>query len=609
MDQPTLINAGFTVCGINNMTHAIKMFMNRTIQDLITPRKFLSVLCIWGIASQVASAASTFCNPLDLPYHFQLDKPVRREAADPTMVAFKGEWWLFASKSGGYWHTADFATWKFVEPAGLPLEDYAPTAEIIDGRLCFSSGHGAIYTTDDPAVGNWVKLSGMHGAGDIDLFADDDGRVYVYYGCSDKTPIWGEELDPKQGFKTIQGPVNLISGKPAEHGWEIKREPRVTKDIEAEMQNPKFKPYIEGAWMTKVNGRYYLQYAAPGTELDGYGDGVYVGEHPLGPFTYQPSNPFSFRPTGFARGAGHSSTFQDAKGNYWHIGTITIARRAMFERRLGIFPMKFFPDGQVACNTCLGDYPQYLPGVAANPFESNSPGWMLLSLNKPAEASSSLDGFPVNQAFDETIKTWWSAATGNSNEWLKVDLGSVVKIQAIQINFADEGATNLGRLRDDAYRYIVEVSNNGKKWRTFLDKKDNLRDAPHDYAELSQPVTGRYVRLTNLHTPAGARFSVSDLRVFGKANGSAPAAVSKITALREAADGRRASISWEASKGAEFYIVRYGVRPDRLYTDFQVYDATSLDLRSLNAGVTYYVTVDAISASGITRGPTAIPIQ
>ncbi len=39
------------------------------------------------------------------------------------------------------------------------------------------------------------------------------------------------------------------------------------------------------AWMTKYQGKYYLQYAAAGTEYNIYPDGVYEADHPLGPFT------------------------------------------------------------------------------------------------------------------------------------------------------------------------------------------------------------------------------------------------------------------------------------------------------------------------------------
>ena len=40
------------------------------------------------------------------------------------------------------------------------------------------------------------------------------------------------------------------------------------------MDNTFLDPFIEGAWMTKHNGKYYFQYGAPGTEMSGYSDGV-----------------------------------------------------------------------------------------------------------------------------------------------------------------------------------------------------------------------------------------------------------------------------------------------------------------------------------------------
>lgn len=547
------------------------------------------------------AAPPTFCNPLNLPYRFQLEAPSRREAADPTVVKFHGEWWLFASKSGGYWHTRDFATWRFVEPTGLPLENYAPAVEQIGGRLYFCAGGGGVYSTDDPAAGRWEKVAEIHGAADTDLFRDDDGRVYLYYGCSDHEPIHGEEVDPQHGFMSLGKVVDLISGRPAEHGWEAKREPETMGTV-AEDSQPDRAPWIEGSWMTKANGRYYLQYAAPGTELKGYGDGVYVSNRPLGPFVYQPSNPFSYHPTGFAPGAGHGSTFRDGRGNLWHVATITIARRHMFERRLGMFPAKVFPDGQLACNTYLGDYPQYLPGTIANPFGNNSPGWMLLSLNKPVAASSTLAGFPASLAVDESIASWWSAASGDAGEWFSVDLGVRSRIHAIQVNFADEGATALGRLKNDAYRYRLEVSSDGRNWQTLADKSRNESDAPHDYVVLPSPVRGRYVRIVNLHTPAGAKFSLSGLRVFGRAPGHAPSRVDQVRIRVVSRDTRHAQISWSATRGAEFYIVRYGIRPDRLFSNYQIYGATSLDLDVLNSGVKYYFAVDAVNAAGIAKG-------
>ena len=72
----------------------------------------------------------------------------------------------------------------------------------------------------------------------------------------------------------------------------------------------------------------------PGTQFKSYADGLYVGDAPTGPFRLVPSSPFSHKPTGFAAGAGHSSTFTQpgGGGDLWHVSTITISVRHMFER-------------------------------------------------------------------------------------------------------------------------------------------------------------------------------------------------------------------------------------------------------------------------------------
>ena len=85
------------------------------------------------------------------------------------------------------------------------------------------------------------------------------------------------------------------------------------------------RPYIEGAWMTKYNGKYYLQYACPGTQFNSYGDGYYVSDSPLGPFKLGANAPYSYNPGGFMTGAGHGSTMKDLKGNWWHTATMRIS--------------------------------------------------------------------------------------------------------------------------------------------------------------------------------------------------------------------------------------------------------------------------------------------
>lgn len=104
-----------------------------------------------------------------------------------------------------------------------------------------------------------------------------------------------------------------------------------------------YETFIEGAWMTKHNGKYYLQWGGPGTEFSHYGDGVAISNKPLEKFEHQ-SLPYSMKAGGFIRGAGHGSTFQDNTGDYWHVSSMVVNVKNNFERRLGIWPAGFDKD-------------------------------------------------------------------------------------------------------------------------------------------------------------------------------------------------------------------------------------------------------------------------
>lgn len=557
-------------------------------------------ICAFGQTHK--ASAKTFCNPINLPYNFQGDGVTRREAADPSIVLYKNRYWLFASKQKGYWFSADLVNWKFVKPEGLPLDVYAPSVSVVNDKLCFFSGNNnGAYTTDDPVIGKWTNINRYApGCTDPYLFQDGDGKAYLYNGCSDNAPLQVTQMDTKT-FLPVANPIKLMGSNTAMHGWEVpgdENQDNGNGSISA-------KPWIEGAYMNKIKGKYYLQYSAPGTQYKTYGDGVYVSDKPTGPFVYASYSPFSFKPTGFITGAGHSSTFMDMQGEYWHIATATISVRHMFERRLVLFPTFVTRDGQLVTNTYLGDYPQFASGRLNHSLLKKSPQWMLLSYNKKAIASSVLNSagkqnFDSGNAFDENIRTWWSARSGNQGEWLQVDMGKMCTVNAIQINFADQDAKASAFSVGDGYKYYLEASPDGKTWSIIINHKNKGKDAPHDYIELYKPVKARYIRITNVHCPAKGLFSISGLRVFGIAPGKLPPHVKQFIAIRNTADRRCAYLTWDASPGADFYIIRYGIAPDKLYSNYQVYKSTVLNINSLNTDTDYYFTIDAVNASGIT---------
>ncbi len=540
----------------------------------------------------------TVCNPVDISYRFMLDQPSRREAADPTMVLFKDTCYLFASKSGGYWYSTDMKSWTLVSTNEIPTEDYAPTVVAIGDTLYFlaSSNHGNVYKTGNPKSGKWAVAKERFDISMTDpaLFLDDDKRLYFYWGCSDKTPLWGTEIDYKNGFKPIGQTATMLSSNTKEHGWEV------PGDFNTQYNDL---PWIEGSWMNKHDGRYYLQYAGPGTQFKSYSDGVYVSDSPLGPFKLAENNPFAYRPEGFISGAGHGSTFADKYGNYWHIGTITISVKHMFERRLGLFPTFFDKDGVMYSDTRWGDYPMIVPNHKIKDAAELFPGWMLLSYRKNVEVSSTLEGHAPGLMTDEDIRTYWSAKTGNSDEWVVLDLGANYDVYALQINFAEQNTTTLDRRAGLCFQYIVESSSDKKNWKMLVDESGNTNDNSHAYTQLEEKTPCRYLRLKNKRVADGT-FALSGFRVFGKGSGKSPTEVKQFDVSRDAQNRRTVSLKWEQSPGSTGYIVNFGPAKDKLYQHYMVYGKNSVEINSLNTNQAYWFSVTPFNENGFTNGMT-----
>lgn len=571
-----------------------------------------------------------FCNPLDLEYRYQIKQAltgngVFREAADPTMLVFRGKYLLFCSMSGGFWHSDDLSDWKFHETPELPIYHYAPDVREVNGQVVFCASHRGepcrIYRSPDPLNVPFSEVSAPFAFWDPDIFQDDDGRVYLYWGCSSKEPIYGIELDPET--LTPIGEKKVMFGENEKvHGWERKGEnnqtppPKKFRDYMMRLAVGT-KPFIEGAYMTKHDGRYYLQYAAPGTESNVYADGVYVGDSPLGPWHYQPHNPFSSVPGGFMQGAGHGSTFQDLHGNRWHISTMRISVNENFERRIGLFPCDFDADGNLFCNQTFACYPQLLPDGKRTDIARTAPVMHLLSYRAAANASSSQDGYAPALGVDENCRTWWAAEDADQNAWYQIDLGDEKQVRAVQVNFADHKLPMQPLSKKTAYRdtvgyriirvepqrtaFLLEGSANGENWEVLRDTRTEQTDRAHAFFVLEEEKRLRYLRLSHMQIPMGGVPAISGLRVFGYGNGGKPAQVDTLS-IHRSEDGRNLSLSWNAADDAQGYTVRYGIAPDKLYNSWQIFAQTSLDLSTVNAGTPYFVAVDSFNENGVTCG-------
>lgn len=565
------------------------------------------VMAVSGYAQQ-----KTYCNPINIDYGYCpipdfVTQGKHRTTADPVITYFKDKYYLFSTNQWGYWHSDNMLDWKFVSRKFLRPEHKvydelcAPSLSYVnDTLLAIGSTHSKnfpIWMSTDPETDNWKEL--VHnfeaGAWDPQIFWDEDtDEVYLYYGSSNMYPLYGVKLNRKT-FQPEGEVIPVMALNDHEHGWERFGENN---------DNTFLQPFLEGAFMTKHNGKYYLQYAAPGTEFSGYGNGVYVSEKPLGPFEYQQHNPFSYKPGGFAKGAGHGATYQDTKGNYWHIATMVISVKNNFERRLGIWPAGFDKDDVMYCNTAYGDYPTYLPAENKGHMGMNSfAGWMLLNYNKPVQVSSTLGAFKPNFAVDEDIKTYWSAKTSDKGEYIITDLGEKSIINAIQINYADQDAEVMGKAKAlPGHKYIIYTSDDGKSWKKAIDKSKNEKDVPHDYIELEKPLSARYIKLENIAVPTG-KFAISGLRIFGKGSGSKPGAVQNFVPLRTApkikGERRNVWFKWQQQPEADGYVIYFGKSPEKMYGSIMVYGQNEYYFNGLDRTEAYYFQIEAFNNNGI----------
>lgn len=572
--------------------------------------------------SLVFCQQKTYCNPINIDYGYcpipnMITQGKHRATADPVIVNFKEKFFLFSTNQWGYWWSDNMLNWnfvsrKFLKPDAKVYDELcAPAAFVMkDEMYLIGSTHGpyfSLYKTKDGTTDDWEVAVEDFKVGAWDpgfLYDEEKDKLYLYWGSSNEFPILGTEINTK----TLQseGYVKpMISLHPEDHGWERFGEYN---------DNTFLQPFMEGAWMTKYNNKYYLQYGAPATEFSGYADGVYTSKNPLDAFAYQSHNPFSYKPGGFARGAGHGATYQDNFGNWWHVSTVILGKKNNFERRIGIWPAGFDKDDVMYCNTAFGDYPTFLPEFAKGKDFTKGlfSGWMLLNYNKPVQVSSTLGGFQPNFAVDEDMKTYWSAKSGNKGEWFQTDLGEISTINAIQINYADQDAEFMGKSLDVFHQYKIVMSNDGKKWTTLIDKSQNKIDVPHDYIELEQPVKARFLRLENIKMPTG-KFALSGFRVFGKGVGEKPKEVENFMVLRadkhKFGERRSSWIRWQQNNEADGYVIYFGKSPDKLYGSIMVYGVNDYFFTGMDRTDAYYFQIEAFNNNGISNRTAVIKVE
>ncbi|HEU5070795.1 MAG TPA: LamG-like jellyroll fold domain-containing protein, partial [Verrucomicrobiae bacterium] len=244
---------------------------------------------------------------------------------------------------------------------------------------------------------------------------------------------------------------------------------------------------MEGPYMFKRRGIYYLMYSDNMCQDSTYNVKYSTGTSPTGPFTYDPAkNPIlETTDDDTVDGPGHHSMLVDGDRVF-----IVYHRHDNphdpdgAHRQTCISELHFNADGSIKKVE-----PDHL-GVGylapSTVRDSN------LALGKPVTASSYLSpDFRPEYAADENNGTLWKAADKNYPQWLQVDLGKKSPVRRVETEFQYPQVTN---------RYLIECSNDGRRWQTFADRRQNAQ--PGIMIDRGD-AQARYVKITLLGQNSG----------------------------------------------------------------------------------------------------------
>jgi xylan 1,4-beta-xylosidase len=494
-------------------------------------------------SAPVPGESLRYCNPLSIEASSRDGSAQGVGLGDVTIVPDGGKYYMFCTGGSG-WVSEDLVQWKY---EGVQMREgrvpVAPHVVKYNGKFYMSGNSAPLYKSKNvlgpyEKAGDWTDASGnpwrgesngrsWSGAFDVDIFIDDDNKPYLYFPGRSTDGIYVVELDPDNLSRFAKEPVHLF-GFDSSHTWERYGDMNEYPDVS----------WIEGPWMMKRNGTYYLQYSASGTQWLTYATGMYTSKSPTGPFAYAPVNPILRKTTGVVTGPGHGCMVEGPDGNLWQFYTIVLANPPG-GRRLGMDPVGIDAQGNLHVKG-LSETPQWAPGVVSEPVENNDSGSIPLTVNKmramnaKSAFSSQQPGHDAAYAIDNSAGTWWEPTAEDKQPSITIDLSPATEFDPVQmftvdssrILFATGGGFRFGGSRNAApdpdavvaFQYRVEASSDGEAYKTILDKTGNTVTKYVEFDELPS-TTCRFIRLTITGWPrSGNRpLGIVEFTVFGKA--------------------------------------------------------------------------------------------
>lgn len=450
--------------------------MEDELKATIVRLLFVAVI-IAAILAPVMAFAGTAWNDLRvgnpvLPGYFA--DPCCRKFGDTYYLYVTPDGWGVGEAPACTWTSKDFVHWTptNITWPNTPSQKWAPSVLYKNGKYyMYSQVPCVVYVATAPtplgpwtnpiAGGNPLVPNNMPSGTcilDGEIFIDDDGQAYLYYGC------WWTPTVLKLN-------KDLISYDPS----------TILKFYGDKAPKGTVQGCMEAPYMLKHNGKYYYMYSNDQCFDSTYKVEYSVGDSPLGPWTYGKNNPIlSTNDDDTVDGPGHHTILEDNGRVY-----IVYHRHDNphhpdgVHRQTAIDELHFLPDGSIEKVVPSHSGVGYLAPSTVR--DTN-----LVPGCKATASSYAGENFVPAYAADENNGTLWKASSYKYPQWLQVDLGKSMKVNRVETDF---------QFVQFSYKYVIEYSNDAKTWKNFADRSKNT-----DSGSMidKKDATGRYFRITIL---------------------------------------------------------------------------------------------------------------
>ena len=433
--------------------------------------------------------------------------------ADPTIKKFGDTYYIYATTDGtgnGYgpaqvWMSKDFVNWRNVT-MNWPTTEVVWAPDVVqqpDGsyRYYYCTPCVIYVGESDKPTGPWTNRLGapdavlvqdrfVHNAITLDpqLFVDDDGSEYLYFGT------WGIYENFGCGVAKLAPDGKSFTDKKL-------------------ILNTEIKDFFEAPFVFKKDGIYYFTYSSGSCHDHTYRVQYAISkEGPMGPYEYKGCI-LETNADGTIHGPGHHSMLIDGDDYYivYHRHNNPHSIHG-FHRQICIDKVEFEPNGDIKkiVPTHDGLIPESFVKQAKKNYIEN------LAFGAKVTASSYYDEwFKPEYATDDNNATLWRAKNCHGEEWITIDLGEEKKFNQVWTQF--EYTTFF-------YQYKIETSADGTTWTLYADKTDNTQQGSPmiDQGECK----ARYIRITVTDTQKNGHFpAIWNVKVYNATKRKNPMAL------------------------------------------------------------------------------------